>query len=152
MIRPADLPHEGALLAQIHALAFSPGWSAPELTRLASGPGAFALVSDESGLILCRAGGGEAEIITLAVDPARRCQGLGRALVEAAANLARDHGAEAMFLEVAETNLAALALYARTGFETVGRRPGYYSQTGGPPVDAIVMRWHLNSGPASPYS
>ena len=86
------------------------------------------------------------------MDPASRRQGLGRALVDAAATLAGDQGAEALFLEVAATNSAALALYAQAGFETVGRRPGYYPQPGGLPVDAIVMRWDLNSRPASPYS
>jgi ribosomal-protein-alanine N-acetyltransferase len=50
-----------------------------------------------------------------------------------------------MFLEVAEDNPGAIALYAQTGFTSVGRRGGYYARAGGPAVTAIVMRRALNS-------
>ncbi len=73
---------------------------------------------------------GEAEVLTLAVRPAARRRGIGRALVEAAATLA-EASAAAMFLEVAADNPGAVALYAQTGFEIVGRRPGYYGRAGG---------------------
>jgi ribosomal-protein-alanine N-acetyltransferase len=49
------------------------------------------------------------------------------------------HGAEAVFLEVAEDNAAAIALYANNKFVEVGRRPGYYSRKDGR-VTALVMR------------
>ena len=50
-----------------------------------------------------------------------------------------------MFLEVAEDNIAALALYHRAGFAAVGRRRGYYHRAGAAPVDAQVLRLDLNS-------
>ena len=103
------------------------------------------------GFILCRSIAGEAEILTLAVDPARRRRGAGRALVEAAAGMAATLGAEEMFLEVAVDNPAALALYEAAGFARVGRRPGYYARTDGADVDAVVMRRELNSRRDSPY-
>jgi ribosomal-protein-alanine N-acetyltransferase len=170
------------VLATLHGLAFQPGWDAEEIADVGSGPGAFALIAEDAGpldhdvidpsglerdwrekpvptfshpalgMILCRALAGEAEILTLAVDPAARRRGVARALVEAAAALAREAGAMEMFLEVATDNPAALGLYAGTGFATVGQRRGYYSRPAGERVDAVVMRRDLNTGPVSSYS
>jgi ribosomal-protein-alanine N-acetyltransferase len=97
------------------------------------------------GFIVVRAVAGEAEILTLAVHPEARRQGLGRALVESAATTAQTLGAEAFWLEVATDNAAATALYAAAGFESAGRRPGYYGRKGGERIDALVMRRLLNS-------
>ena len=48
-------------------------------------------------------------------------------------------GAATAFLEVAEPNLAARALYARSGFHEAGRRRGYYRDPAGRAVDALVL-------------
>ena len=50
--------------------------------------------------------------------------------------------AKQIFLEVDETNKAALALYKSSGFNEVGRRPGYY-QTGKGHSDALIMRRNI---------
>jgi len=76
---------------------------------------------------------GEREILNVAVDPAERRRGIGKRLVER--ELARSPGA--WFLEVRESNAAAIALYRSMGFEPSGLRPGYYSD---PAEAAIVMR------------
>jgi ribosomal-protein-alanine N-acetyltransferase len=96
------------------------------------------------GFILCRAVAGEAEILTVAVDPAARRRGWGAALVEMAAGIAREAAAFEMFLEVAADNIAAIKLYEATGFERVGLRKGYYPHPDGA-KDAVVMRRALNS-------
>ena len=137
-------------LSTVHQAAFTPGWSAEEIADLASGPGAFGLIVEAGaplGMILCRALAGEAEVLTLAVDPAARRRGVARALVTAAAGAAKAAGAEAMFLEVAVDNDGALALYEQAGFVRAGRRPSYYDRGGGLYVDAVVMRLDLNSEP-----
>ncbi len=126
-------------LARLHAEAFAESWSAAALAGLMAEAGGFALW-DEGGFILVRAVVGEAEILTLAVAPAARRAGLGRALVEAAASEAGVAGAETLFLEVAVDNAAALALYRATAFEAVGRRKAYYPRPGGARVDALVLR------------
>jgi ribosomal-protein-alanine N-acetyltransferase len=132
---------DAARLAALHAAAFDRPWSAGEIAALMATPGVFALTIDLQGFILCRSIAGEAEILTVAVDPAARRGGVGRALVEAAAGLAAQDGAESLFLEVAHDNTAALALYASAGFERVGLRRGYYASG----ADAVVMRRALNT-------
>jgi ribosomal-protein-alanine N-acetyltransferase len=56
-------------------------------------------------------------------------------------------GAEQCFLEVRESNHAAIALYLREGFAPVARRAGYYPAPGGAGgrEDALVMRRRLGS-------
>jgi ribosomal-protein-alanine N-acetyltransferase len=134
-------------LADLHDRAFPRPWSAEEFETLLKGPGAFAVLGEgdtPQGFILCRAVAGEAEILTVAVDPAARRRGWGAALVEMAASIAREAGAFEMFLEVAADNLAALKLYEATGFDRVGLRKGYYPHHDGA-KDAVVMRRTLNS-------
>jgi ribosomal protein S18 acetylase RimI-like enzyme len=58
----------------------------------------------------------ECYLAELYVAPARRGQGLGRALMEAAIALARDAGADTMDLGTNETDTAARALYESLGF------------------------------------
>ena len=134
-------------LADLHDRAFPRPWSAEEFEALLKGPGAFAVLGEgdePQGFILCRAVAGEAEILTVAVDPAARRRGWGAALVEMAAGIAREAGAFEMFLEVAADNLAAIKLYEATGFDRVGLRKGYYPHPDGA-KDAVVMRRALNS-------
>ena len=152
-LRPATEDDLDAL-AQVHASAFQPGWDAEDIADLGSGPGVFALIVEADGpigMLLGRAVAGESEILTLAVDPAARRQGVAAALVAAACAAAKAAGAEEMFLEVAVDNIAALALYERAGFVRAGLRPAYYEREGGEPADAVVMRRDLNTGSISTY-
>lgn len=103
-------------------------------------PGGFGLWRPGEGFVLARAAAGEAEILTLAVLPPARRRGLGQALVSGAMALAIVRAqAEAMFLEVAEGNAGALALYRGLGFAEVGRRKRYYPDG----ADALVLRRDL---------
>lgn len=135
---------DAGLLADIHRAAFDTPWREEDIAALMQGPGGFALVAESQGFILCRAIAGEAEILTLAVDPTARRNGLGRALVEAAAGVAIEQGADLFFLEVAEDNAPAIGLYQAAGFASAGRRPGYYQRPGGA-SDALIMRRTLNT-------
>ena len=119
---------EAPQLAAIHAAAFPAGaaWSAGTIATLLAMEGIFGL-HGPGGFILARRVLDEAEILTLAVHPEHRQQGLGQALVETAALAAATAGAKVMFLEVAEDNAPAMALYARTGFSRAGLRRDYYA-------------------------
>ena len=123
-------------LAALHASGFAPDarWTAAAIAGALGGRGAF-LLEEAGGFLIGRAAGGEAELLTLVVAPARRRAGMARRLLASFEGQARARGAGAAFLEVAEGNAAARALYARAGWEEVGRRRGYY---GGD--DALILR------------
>lgn len=142
MIEPAG-GDTAALLADLHARAFDRSWSAAEIEAMLKNPVTFALRADGLGFVMAWVLVGEGEILTLAVVPEARRQGVGEALVAAAGAAAVSRGAVAMRLEVAEDNAAARALYAKLGFEEAGRRRDYYANDGGTNVDAIVMRRRL---------
>lgn len=139
LISAADAPR----LATIHAEAFETPWSAQDIAEAFAGPGAFGFALESSGFILARVVADEAEVLTLAVSPSERRRGCAGVLLDAATVTALAAGANCMFLEVAEDNAAALALYERYGFIDVGRRSGYYARAGGA-VAARVMRRDLN--------
>jgi ribosomal-protein-alanine N-acetyltransferase len=80
------------------------------------------------------------------VARAHRRQGLGWRLMDAVLRELHGQRAEALFLEVDETNTAAIALYRRLGFFEVGKRPSYYESAQGSTQDksgALVMRRDL---------
>ena len=83
-------------------------------------------------LVSRQTGPGEREILNLAVEPSERRKGIARRLLEEV--LAVHQGV--WFLEVRESNTAALNLYKRFGFQPAGRREDYYRA---PPETAIVM-------------
>lgn len=124
-------------LAALHAACFQRPrpWTADEFAALIATPGAITLTAPE-GFLLGRIIADEAELLTLAVRPASRRQGVGRSLVSRFLVAAREAGATSAFLEVASDNAAALALYAGSGWAAVGRRRDYYA----PGVHAVVMR------------
>lgn len=128
-------------LAALHAVCFRHPrpWRADEFAALLQTRGAL-LLTAPGGFLLGRAIGAEAELLTLAVDPAHRRHGIGGALADRFLAAARDAGAEAAFLEVASDNAAAQALYAGRGWQAAGRRKSYYA----PGIDALVMRHDLN--------
>ena len=66
----------------------------------------------------------EAYLAELYVAPERRGEGLGRALMEAAIELARAEGADYMDLGTGEDDTAARALYESLGFDNRGGKPG----------------------------
>jgi ribosomal-protein-alanine N-acetyltransferase len=139
-------------LAQAHDGAFERPWREAEMADLLTQPGVFGYVAGPggpgpiAGFVLCRSIAGEAEILTIAVVPAARRSGVARALMSATATACRALGAEALFLEVATDNAAAVGLYAGLGFEQAGRRRNYYHRGVGGAVDALVMRLSLNTG------
>lgn len=95
--------------------------------------------SEADGFVVFRVHADESEILNIAVSVEARGRGLGARLLDAALLRAGAMGASACFLEVRESNLAAIALYRSRGFEAIARRSRYYRATHGR-EDAIVMR------------
>jgi ribosomal-protein-alanine N-acetyltransferase len=82
----------------------------------------------------------EAEIHNVAVAPDSRRQGIGSALLAEAERRLLENGIDNLFLEVRESNTAAISVYKNSGFEIIGRRPEFYKN---PAEDAFVMRKSL---------
>ncbi len=134
-----------ALLAALHGAGIGAGgepWDAAAFASLLVTPGRMALLAargeEPVGLLLLGLAADEAEVLTLAVLPEARRGGVARALLETAMALAASRGAVRMFLEVAERNAPARALYGRFGFTEIARRRGYYANASGR-QDALVL-------------
>ena len=127
-------------MAALHAASFTMPrpWSTAEFRDLLASPRVFALTAGPQGLLLGQVVVDEAELLTIAVHPAQRQQGLGRGLVQDFLAEAARRGAASAFLEVAASNAPALALYRGCGFAETGTRRGYYHGPEGA-VDAVLM-------------
>ncbi len=147
----ADLP---AVLELEHALfgdeAWTEGMLASELAGVASGR--YYLVAEDGRELagyagLLTPGGGQADVLTLAVAEQRWGQGLGAALLDALLDEAGRRGCGEVFLEVRVDNVRAQRLYQRRGFAEIGIRRGYYQPSG---TDALVMRLTLDRSRGKP--
>lgn len=148
LIRPmqtADL----APCAVIEESAGDP-WSlqqlAEELTNQQSGGAARLFVATCNdkvvGLAAWQLAAGEASLYTLTVCPSVRRTGAGYALLQQSMTLLRQEGAVCAFLEVRASNLAAISLYQKAGFEKAGLRKNFYQA---PTEDAVVMNVEWNN-------
>ena len=133
-------------LADLHALCFDEAWSRDAVAGVLGGLGAFGLIARAdgraAGFALGRTVSDECELLAMGVSPTQRRRGLGRTLLARVLARAAD-AAAAVFLEVAEDNGAARALYHAAGFTEVGRRKGYDRRRGGPALTALVLRLGL---------
>jgi ribosomal protein S18 acetylase RimI-like enzyme len=110
---------------------FTPGPArfAERFRELLAADGTAALLAGEDGLAVLRfqpslySDGLECYLAELYVAPAKRGRGLGRALMEAAVDLARGRGADYMYLVTSEDDVAARALYESSGFSNREGRP-----------------------------
>lgn len=137
-------------MAATHARAFAGSgraWSTAEFRTLLQNDNVFCH-GDARAFALGRVVADEAEILTLATDPAHRRTGLGRACLRAFEVQATARGATTAFLEVAEDNAPARALYHAAHYTEAGRRMGYYTSANGSAVDALVLSKRLDPGSA----
>ena len=80
--------------------------------------------------------GVEADVLTVAVLPDFRRQGIAREFMRQIEEWAKERGASALMLEVEKSNSAAIELYRSLGYMQISVRMDYY----GPGQDAFVMR------------
>jgi [ribosomal protein S18]-alanine N-acetyltransferase len=139
-------------ISALHGVSFRRGWSEEEVETLVADRQVCTHVCSYraafrgarlAGFIMSRRAGDEAEILSVAVSPARRSRGLARALLDLHLRRLAGFGVRAVFLEVDEQNMPAIRLYYRAGFREVGRRPNYYSGDGGTAASALVLRRDL---------
>lgn len=130
-------------MAAVHAIeraAFGDPWSERDFddSVAARVPFLVALVDGAvAGYVVAHYAADEGEILNLAVAPAHRRRGLGRALVERALTALAARDVRDVYLEVRASNAGAQALYQGVGFREVGRRACYYRR---PVEDAVILR------------
>lgn len=140
-----------SLLAALHSASFcKPGdesWASRSFSDVLSMPGSFCLIASDSlrpaqepvGFAACRNGGTDGEILSLGVVPDFRRGGIANILLAESLATFQVMGAERVYLEVAEDNPSAQALYVGAGFAQIGRRVGYYRRLRDQKVDALTM-------------
>lgn len=151
---PCILPlrsQQARACARLHARAFAHGWSTEEFESLLS---ARTTLADAAciaghkhvlGFVLTRKASDEAEVLTLVIDSHMRGRGIARQLLAAHLGHVAAAGVRQMFLEVEDSNVAALALYKCFGFVEVGQRKAYYRKLDGKAGTALVMRLDFES-------
>lgn len=136
LAQAADAPVIGQLLHDFNAeydepIVPAPQWLAARITSLMAGGDTDVLLGGEApeGLAVLRYQRSiwtehlEAYLAELYVVPARRGHGLGRALMEAVLQRARERGSDYMLIGTSVGDTAACALYERMGFVNCERPP-----------------------------
>ena len=139
MIRPmtqADLD----AICSLEAASFKEAWSRDSFEyELTKNPYSHAIVLEEDGQIIGYAifwiMFEQAQLASIAIDPAFRRQHKGSLLLEEAIRQAMDAGCELFTLEVRVSNTPAKTLYENHGFTEIHRSKHYYSDG----EDALVM-------------
>ncbi len=142
LLRPAE---EGDLaqVAAIEKACFADPWNEDSFRRLLGGEPAIFLVAvfppDERvrGYVIGFSVDEDAEVLNVAVEAGSRGKGLAGQMLDAVLIELATRGVANAYLEVRESNKAALALYQSKGFREIGRRAGYYRR---PVEDALVLR------------
>lgn len=130
-----------AAVARLESELFTDAWSEDMLTDcLGQAHYTLSVCVDEAdvvlGYLISTHIVGEAELLRIGVAPAWRRQGLGVLLMDQFMRLCEEKETPAAFLEVRDSNVSAISLYERFGFETVGKRKNYYHH---PEEDARLM-------------
>lgn len=133
-----------AAAAELEKVCFQDPWSERMLLDELENPLSLWLAALDGGTLAGYIGSqsvqGEADVMNLAVSPAYRRRGVGRALLRELAGALRSKGVAALLLEVRPSNEAAVSLYRSEGFVQVGRRKNYYFH---PREDALILRKEL---------
>ncbi|MEM9717348.1 MAG: GNAT family N-acetyltransferase [Pseudomonadota bacterium] len=130
-----------AKMADLHARCFETPrpWSEAEFTALIADP-AIRTTSQTHGFALVREVMDEAELLTIAVDPNQRRQGIASDLIN---KMVAKLTATKLFLEVAQNNHGAIAFYKEHCFKQIADRPNYYRHPNGSRIDALIFEKHL---------
>lgn len=87
-------------------------------------------------------GAGEAHIMNFCISPAQQKKGFGHKLMGKMIEVAIQYRAKNMLLEVRPSNVPALNLYKKAGFDEIGERKDYYPGKYGR-EDAVVLEMIL---------
>lgn len=132
------------MLETQHACKTVADWQERDYQTLSGDPRGLILVAESEGRLPPEILGfsaffrvdAEAELWIVAVTPTHRRKGIGRVLLEQAFRILVEAGVRKLFLEVRESNLAALELYQSLGFQQLACRKDYYQN---PRENALVF-------------
>jgi ribosomal-protein-alanine N-acetyltransferase len=140
-------PSMAPALAELETLCFDQPWSVRQVRGELDRPWCIGYAATDaptrlSGYALGRLVADEMEVLRLAVHPAARRGGVGRALLTRTLAEAARRGARSAYLDVGQNNHPAVALYHSIGFVDHSRRRRYYETAS---VDAVVMALDLTA-------
>ncbi len=130
-------------VAEIERQIFSIPWSEKAFKDSMESDNTIYIVAKEDNNVAGYAGMylsfEEGNITNVAVNPSSRRKGIGEKIVRDILNRAYEKGVRDVFLEVRETNSAAIALYEKIGFKEEGIRKNFYEK---PKENALIMWKH----------
>jgi ribosomal-protein-alanine N-acetyltransferase len=143
-MRPADLDE----VVAIERASFTMPWSRSAfLYEMEQNQVARCLVGRDSGRVIGYVClwevADELHVTNIAIHPRQRRRGFARRLLASILDDGRQRDLRVVVLEVRPSNAEAIALYESFGFRVIGRRRGYYYDTG---EDALVMEARLPGG------
>ena len=128
-------------VAQLEKLCFRDPWSENSVASELNNPLSLWLVAVEgekvAGYVGSQSVMGESDMMNVAVHPDFRRQGIGERLILDLIDQLNQRGNHSLTLEVRTSNVSAIALYRKLGFEQVGLRKNYYRN---PKEDALILR------------
>ena len=137
-------PEDARAIAAVHATLFPTPWEPDAVQALIEHPAAVSLIAalpgrKVVGFVIAQIAADEAEILSIGVAADAQRQGIGRKLLDGTIRAAVRVEARRLYLDVAESNAAARALYAGCGFAEAGRRKAYYTLPDGGREDAFLL-------------
>lgn len=131
---------DGAAAAEMEHQMFTDPWSEKSILETLSQPNSICLMAEKAGraagYILAYTAADEAEIARIAVAKELQRQGVARALLEELESVCRTQEITKILLDVRSGNVAARALYEKSGFQEDGIRQRFYEN---PREDAVLM-------------
>ena len=133
-------------VAQLEALCFRDPWSERSVASELNNPLSLWLVAVEgervAGYVGSQSVMGESDMMNVAVHPVFRRRGVAEKLILCLIEGLKANGNRCLTLEVRASNVSAIALYQKLGFEQVGLRKNYYRN---PKEDALILRkeWEI---------
>lgn len=133
-------------VAELERKCFSDPWSERSIVSELENPLSVWLVAVADGTVVGYVGSQsvleQADMMNIAVNPEYRKQGIAESLIGKLIDALKARRVCSLALEVRVSNMPAISLYQKLGFEQVGKRPNYYRN---PREDALILRkeWDL---------